>query len=115
MEDTEDMNEIGEEFVNQELARKESAEAVELEERFLKSVEIFLRQKSMAYEQKYPQNRRLKRKDIKIIQRIDFMTDVIDNKNAYVDIFDKMVDEGYFRLVEKGGHAKHDIFHVVEV
>ena len=108
-------DEIGEEFVNQELAKKESAEAVELKERFLKSVEIFLRQKSMAYEQKYPQNRRLKRKDIKIIQRIDFMTDVIDDKKAYVDIFDKMVDEGYFRLVEKGGHTKHDVFHVVEV
>ena len=108
-------DEIGEEFVNQELAKKESAEVVELKERFLKSVEIFLRQKSMAYEQKYPQNRRLKRKDIKIIQRIDFMTDVIDDKKAYVDIFDKMVDEGYFRLVEKGGHTKHDIFHVVEV
>ena len=43
------------------------------------------------------------------------MTDVIDDKKAYVDIFDKMVDEGYFRLVEMGGHAKHDIFHVVEV
>ena len=108
-------DEIGEEFVNQELAKKVSAEAIELKERFLKSVEIYLRQKSMAYEQKYPQNRRLKRKDIKIIQRIDFMTDVIDEKNTYVEIFDKMVDEGYFRLVEKGGHVKHDVFHVVEV
>ena len=108
-------DEIGEEFLNQETVKKESAEATKLRERFLKSVEIFLRQKSMAYEQEYPQNRRLKRKDIKIIQRIDFMTDVIDDKNAYVDIFDELVEEGYFRLVEKGGHEKHDIFHVVEV
>ena len=108
-------DEVGEEFLNQELVKKESTESIELEERFLKSVEIFLRQKSMAYEQDYPQNRRLKRKDIRIIQRIDFMTDTIDDKTAYVDIFDKMVEEGYFRLIEKGGHAKHDIFHVVEV
>jgi hypothetical protein len=108
-------DEIGEEFVNQKAVKKESAEATKLRERFLKSVEIFLRQKSMAYEQEYPQNRRLKRKDIRIIQRIDFMTDVIDEKNAYVDIFDELIDEGYFRLIEKGGHEKHDIFHVVEV
>jgi hypothetical protein len=108
-------DEIGEEFLNQETVKKESAETTKLRERFLKSVEIFLRQKSMAYEQEYPQNRRLKRKDIRIIQRIDFMTDVIDDKNAYVDIFDELVEEGYFRLVEKGGHEKHDIFHVVEV
>ena len=108
-------DEIGEEFVNQETVKKESAETTKLRERFLKSVEIFLRQKSMAYEQEYPQNRRLKRKDIRIIQRIDFMTDLIDEKNAYVDIFDELVEEGYFRLVEKGGHEKHDIFHVVEV
>ena len=108
-------DEIGEEFLNQETARKESAETTKLRERFLKSVEIFLRQKSMAYKQEYPQNRRLKRKDIKIIQRIDFMTDVIEDKNAYADIFEELVGEGYFRLVEKGGHEKHDIFHVVEV
>ena len=108
-------DEIGEEFVNQETVKKESAKTTKLRERFLKSVEIFLRQKSMAYEQEYPQNRRLKRKDIRIIQRIDFMTDLIDEKNAYVDIFDELVEEGYFRLVEKGGHEKHDIFHVVEV
>ena len=108
-------DEIGEEFVNQKAVKKESAETTKLRERFLKSVEIFLRQKSMAYEQEYPQNRRLKRKDIRIIQRIDFMTDVIDEKNAYVDLFDELIDEGYFRLIEKGGHEKHDIFHVVEV
>ena len=108
-------DEIGEEFLNQETMKQEAAETTKLRERFLKSVEIFLRQKSMAYEQEYPQNRRLKRKDIRIIQRIDFMTDVIDDKNAYVDIFDELVEEGYFRLVEKGGHEKHDIFHVVEV
>lgn len=108
-------DEIGEEFLNQETVKKESEETTRLRERFLKSVEIFLRQKSMAYEQEYPQNRRLKRKDIRIIQRIDFMTDVIDDKTAYVDIFDELVEEGYFRLVEKGGHEKHDIFHVVEV
>tara|TARA_B100001564_G_scaffold67668_1_gene53386 strand:+ start:1186 stop:1707 length:522 start_codon:yes stop_codon:yes gene_type:complete len=108
-------DEIGEEIVNQETVKKESVETMKLRERFLKSVEIFLRQKSMAYEQEYPQNRRLKRKDIRIIQRIDFMTDVIDEKNAYVDIFDELIDEGYFRLIEKGGHEKHDIFHVVEV
>jgi hypothetical protein len=108
-------DEIGEEFVNQKAVKKESAEATKLRERFLKSVEIFLRQKSMAYTQEYPQNRRLKRKDIRIIQRIDFMTEVIDEKNAYVDIFDELIDKGYFRLIEKGGHEKHDIFHVVEV
>lgn len=108
-------DEVGEEFVSQELASKESAEKIELRERFLKSVEIFLRQKSMAYEQEYPQNRRLKRKDIRIIQRLDFMTDLIDDKTAYVDMFDDLVEEGYFRLIEQGGHSKHDIFHVVEV
>ena len=109
-------DEIGEEFLNQETVRKESVENTKLRERFPKSVEIFLRQKSMAYKQEYPQNRQgLKRKDIRIIQRIDFMTDVIDDKTAYVDIFDELVEEGYFRLVEKGGHEKHDIFHVVEV
>ena len=108
-------DEVGEEFVSQELASKESAEKIELREWFLKSVEIFLRQKPMAYEQEYPQNRRLKRKDIRIIQRLDFMTDLIDDKTAYIDIFDDLVEEGYFRLIEQGGHSKHDIFHVVEV
>jgi len=108
-------DEVGEEYVNQQLVNRESAEAIELQERFLKSVEIFLRQKSMAYDQEYPQNRRLKRKDIKIIQTIDFMTDVITDKTAYTDIFEELVEEGYFRLVEKGGHPKHDIFHVLEV
>ncbi len=108
-------DEIGEEYIDQQTIKKESIEAVKLRDRFLKSVEIFLRQKSMAYEQEFPQNRRLKRKDIRIIQRIDFMTDIIDDKTAYVDIFDELVEEGYFRLVEKGGHEKHDVFHVVEV
>ena len=108
-------DEVGEELVTNEITSQENEESNKLKERFLKSVEIFLRQKSEAYEQSYPQNRRLKRKDIKIIQKIDFLTDVIDDKNAYVDIFDEMVEEGYFRLVEPGGHEKHDIFHVVEV
>ena len=108
-------DEIGEEYIDKQTIKKESIEAAKLRDRFLKSVEIFLRQKSMAYEQEFPQNRRLKRKDIRIIQRIDFMTDIIDDKTAYVDIFDELVEEGYFRLVEKGGHEKHDIFHVVEV
>ncbi len=108
-------DEIGEELVESEQAAQVNEEANKLRDRFLKSVEIFLRQKSMAYEQSYPQNRLLKRKDIKIIQRIDFITDVIDEKNAYVEIFDEMVEEGYFQLVEKGGHEKHDIFHVVQV
>ena len=39
-------DEVGEEFVSQELASKESAQKIELRERFLKSVEILLRQKS---------------------------------------------------------------------
>ena len=108
-------DEVGEELVTNEITSQENEEANKLKERFLKSDEIFLRQKSEAYEQNYPQNRRLKRKDIKIIQKIDFVTDVIDDKNAYVDIFDEMVEEGYFRLVEPGVHEKHDIFHVVEV
>ena len=108
-------DEIGEELVENEQATQETEQANKLRDRFLKSVEIFLRQKSMAYEQVYPQNRRLKRKDIKVIQRIDFITDVIDEKNAYVEIFDEMVEDGYFQLVEKGGHEKHDIFHVVQV
>ena len=108
-------DEVGEELVTNEITSQENEESNKLKGRFLKSVEIFLRQKSMAYEQTYPQNRRLKRKDIKIIQRIDFITDVIDEKNAYVEIFDEMVEEGYFRLVEPGGHEKHDIFHVVQV
>ena len=108
-------DEVGEELVTNEITSQENEESNKLKGRFLKSVEIFLRQKSEAYEQSYPQNRRLKRKDIKIIQKIDFLTDVIDDKNAYVDIFDEMVEEGYFRLVEPGGHEKHDIFHVVDV
>ena len=108
-------DEIGEELLENEQAIQVTEEANKLRDRFLKSVEIFLRQKSEAYKQTYPQNRRLKRKDIKIIQRIDFITDVIDEKNAYVEIFDEMVEEGYFRLVEPGGHEKHDIFHVVQV
>jgi len=108
-------DEVGEAFLAQEASKQATVQADELRERFLKSVEIFLRQKSRAYEQRYPQNRRLKRKDINTIQRIDFITDVIDDKNSYVQIFDEMVEEGYFRLVEPGGHSKHDIFHVVEV
>ena len=94
-------DEIGEELVESELEIQMNEEANKLRDRFLKSVETFLRQKSMAYEQSYPQNRRLKRKDIKIIQRIDFITDVIEDKNAYVEIFDEMVEEGYFRLVSQ--------------
>ena len=108
-------DEVGEEYIDQQTIKEESIEAVKLRDRFLKSVEIILRQKSMAYEQEFPQNRRLKRKDIRIIQRIDFMTDIIDDKTAYIDIFEELVEEGYFRLIEKGGHEKHDIFHVVEV
>jgi hypothetical protein len=30
-------------------------------------------------------------------------------------IFERLLNEGYFTLVESGGDPKHDIFHVTEV
>ena len=108
-------DEVGEEFVSKERDQQEVEEITKLKERFLKSVEAFLRQKSMVYDQTFPQNRRLKRKDIKIIQKVDFITDEIHDQTAYEDIFEEMIKEGYFRLVESGGNPKHDIFHVTEV
>ena len=108
-------DEVGEEFLKQHSEQEEDQELAQLKDNFMNSVEAFLEQKSMLYDQQYPQNRRLKRKDIKLIQRIDFMTNEIDDQSAYEDIFEDMVKEGYFRLVESGGHTKHDIFHVTEV
>ena len=108
-------DEVGEELLKQHTEQEEDQELAQLKDNFMNSVEAFLEQKSMLYNQQYPQNRRLKRKDVKLIQRIDFMTNEIDDQTAYEDIFEDMVEEGYFRLVESGGHTKHDIFHVTEV
>ena len=69
----------------------------------------------MAYEQEYPQTRRLKRKDIWSIQKVDFDRDEIIVEDGYMMLFEELVEQGYFKLVESGGDHKHDIFHVTEV
>ena len=75
-------DEVGEEFLKQHSEQEEDQELSQLKDNFMNSVEAFLEQKSMLYNQQYPQNRRLKRKDVKLIQRIDFMTNEIDDQTA---------------------------------
>ena len=86
-----------------------------LKEKFLGHVEVFLRCKSIAYEQEYPQTRRLKRKDIWSIQKVDFDRDEIFEEDGYMMLFEELIKQGYFKLVDSGGDYKHDIFHVTEV
>ena len=110
---------IGNEFLSaaiQAAAELESGfQHAKLKEKFLGHVEVFLRCKSMAYEQEYPQTRRLKRKDIWSIQKVDFDSDEIFVEDGYMMLFEELVEQGYFKLVESGGDHKHDIFHVTEV
>jgi hypothetical protein len=110
---------VGTDFLN---AAIEAAEEMEhdfqykkYKERFLSQVEVFLRCKSLAFDQKYPQTRRFKRKDIWGIQAADYEADNIFTEDAYIVLFEKLLTEGYFTLVESGGDPKHDIFHVTEV
>ena len=108
-------DEIGEELVTKEREQEISLELTQLKDTFLNNLDRFLSQKAAALEQVYPQSRRFKRKDIKMIQRIDFVSNEIDSADAYDAIFEEMIQDGYFRLIECGGHPKHDIFHVIEV
>tara|TARA_B100001758_G_scaffold72387_1_gene61061 strand:- start:5697 stop:6218 length:522 start_codon:yes stop_codon:yes gene_type:complete len=87
----------------------------EIKKQLLNHVELFLRYKSQRFEQEYPQNRRLKRKDVWNIQMVDFAAGDIEEDDAYIEAFQELVEEGYYKLVETGGDEKHDIFHVVEV
>ena len=46
---------------------------------------------------------------------VDFAAGDIEEDDAYIEAFQELVEEGYYKLVETGGDEKHDIFHVVEV
>ncbi len=86
-----------------------------LKEQLLSHVELFLRYKSMRFKQEYPQNRRLKRKDIWSIQKVDFDAGDIEEEDDYLEVFQDLINEGYYKMVESGGGKKHDIFHVLHV
>jgi hypothetical protein len=110
---------VGVDFLNaatETAGRLESeSHSSKIQDQLLNHIELFLRFKSKAEEQEYPQTRRLKRKDIWQIQKIDFMADEIESKDAYMEVFEALVEEGYFKLVETGGDIKHDIFHALEI
>ena len=110
---------VGVDFLS---AATETAERLEseshssqIQEQLLNHIELFLRYKSKVQEQEYPQTRRLKRKDVWKVQKMDYMADEIESEDAYMEVFEELVEEGYFKLVETGGDIKHDIFHVLEV
>ena len=110
---------VGVDFLN---ATIESAEKLEsdfhstkIREQLLSHIELFLRYKSKAKEQEYPQNRRLKRKDVWQIQKMDFMADELESDDGYLEAFEALVEDGYAKLIENGGDPKHDIFHILEV
>lgn len=110
---------VGNEFLS---AAMEAAGALEfdshyskLKDKFLRHVEIFLRCKSLAFDQEFPQTRLMKRKDIWGIQKVDFDGDEILEEDGYMMLFEELITQGYFKLIELGGDPKHDIFHVTEV
>ena len=111
-DDDEEMEEFFED-VDEEYYREENKKS--LREQFLNNLETFLKQKSKMNKQVYPQTRRFKRKDVWLIQRIDFVTNQIDSQDAYMEIFEELLSEGYYRLVETGGDPKHDVFTAVQV
>ena len=86
-----------------------------LKEQLLDYMELFLEQKGKAHEQEYPQNRRFKRKDFWVMQKLEFMHGTIETPDAYMEVFESLVKEGYYDMVETGGDRKHDIFHAKEV
>ena len=49
------------------------------------------------------------------IQEVDFNAGDIPEKDSYLEVFEELVSEGYYKLVESGGDSKHDIFHVLQV
>ena len=57
----------------------------------------------------------LKRKDVWKIQEVDFNAGDIPDQDSYLEVFEELVSEGYYKLVESGGDSKHDIFHVLQV
>ncbi|MBT4066727.1 MAG: hypothetical protein HOE76_05875 [Euryarchaeota archaeon] len=86
-----------------------------VKDQLLLHTEMFLRYKSLAEKQDYPQNRMFKRKDIWRIQQVDFRANELDEEDAYIEAFEELIEAGYFKLVERGGDHKHDIFYSVEV
>ena len=110
---------VGVEFLNAVVETAENMESdfalKQVKEQLLSHIELFLRYKSKAQEQEYPQNRRLKRKDIWSVQKMDFMADEIETEDGYLEAFEALLEEGYYKLIETGGDIKHDIFHVMEV
>jgi hypothetical protein len=110
---------VGVDFLNATIEAAEKLESdfhiTKIKEQLLNHIELFLRYKSKAKDQEYPQNRRLKRKDVWQIQKMDFMADEIESEDGYLEAFEILTEDGYFKLVETGGDIKHDIFHVMEV
>ena len=110
---------VGVDFLNATIEAAEKLESdfhiSKVKEQLLNHIELFLRYKSKVEDQEYPQNRRLKRKDVWQIQKMDFMANEIESEDGYLEVFEKLVKNGYFKLVETGGDIKHDIFHAIEV
>tara|TARA_B110000196_G_scaffold139151_1_gene120639 strand:- start:1320 stop:1868 length:549 start_codon:yes stop_codon:yes gene_type:complete len=110
---------VGVDFLNATIEAAEKLESdfhiSKIKEQLLNHIELFLRYKSKVEDQEYPQNRRLKRKDVWQIQKMDFMANEIESEDGYLEAFEKLVKKGYFKLVETGGDIKHDIFHAIEV
>jgi hypothetical protein len=110
---------VGNEFLEAAIAGAEDLESDSQmksnKDQLLLHVEMFLRYKSVNENQDYPQTRMLKRKDIWRIQQVDFKAHEIEADDSYLEAFEELVGEGYFKLIELGGDPKHDIFHAIEV
>jgi hypothetical protein len=86
-----------------------------MKERLLLAVEDYLKYKDERLEAPYPLNRRFKRKDVMMLEEKHLEPEEIDEFGGFGEAFTILLKEGYYRIVEEGGHTKHDIFEALVV
>jgi hypothetical protein len=86
-----------------------------MKDRLLAAIEDYLDYKTIRLKAPFPLNRRFKRKDVTMLEGAHLKPEEVDEFGGFGEAFETLFNEGYYRVVEEGGHSKHDVFQALAV
>ena len=99
---------VGREFIdNDEEVQWEAEKENRLQymkDRLQAAIEDYLDYKTIRLEAPFPLNRRFKRKDITMLEGAHLEPEEVDEFGGFGEAFETLFKEGYYRVVEEGGH-----------
>lgn len=83
-------------------------------EDLIQHVQALLRSRRRGMQLTYPFSMRFARRDIWRLEKEVFDAQAIDADEGYGPVFDHLVEEGLFRLIERGAEVGLDVFQLVD-